>query len=69
MQSYLDEMVWRIEGRTIDEKRKYLISLLSVTSWNDFLTRLEGKEKSPYEKEKQAQQLIDPSDTTTGEEG
>jgi len=47
LQSYLDEMVWRIECRTIEEKRKYLIELLSVQNWNDYLTRLEGNEKGP----------------------
>lgn len=41
LQCYLDEMVWRIECRTLDEKRKYLIRILNVTSWCKYVRRLE----------------------------
>jgi hypothetical protein len=41
LQCYLDEMVWRIECRTLDEKRKYLLRILNVHSWAKYVKRLE----------------------------
>jgi hypothetical protein len=41
LQCYLDEMVWRIECRTLEEKRKYLIRILQVSEWAKYVKRLE----------------------------
>jgi len=41
LQCYLDEMVWRIECRTLDEKRKYLLRILNVHAWAKYVKRLE----------------------------
>jgi hypothetical protein len=40
LQGYLDEMVWRIENRKIDEKRDFLINILNVYSWQKYVKRL-----------------------------
>ena len=40
LQGYLDEMVWRIENRTLDQKRKYLVNILSVDQWGKYIKRL-----------------------------
>lgn len=41
LQCYLDEMVWRTECRTLDEKRKYLVRILQVKEWAKYVKRLE----------------------------
>ena len=45
LQCYLDEMVWRIECRTLDEKRNYLIKILNVEEWGKYVRRLEKLQK------------------------
>ena len=45
LQCYLDEMVWRIECRTLEEKRKYLVRILNVTEWGKYVKRLEKLQK------------------------
>ncbi len=40
LQSYLDEMVWRIENRKIEEKWAFLIKYLNVENWNKYIKRL-----------------------------
>jgi hypothetical protein len=41
LQCYLDEMVWRIENRTLEQKRSYLINLLQVDQWAKYVKRLQ----------------------------
>lgn len=41
LQCYLDEMVWRIECRTLEEKRAYLLRTLNVVAWGKYVWRLE----------------------------
>ena len=36
LQGYLDELCWRCEHRELNEKRGYLIDVLSVTSWQAY---------------------------------
>lgn len=45
LQCYLDEMVWRIECRTLEEKRKYLIKILTVEEWGKYVKRLKKLQK------------------------
>ena len=45
LQSYLDEMVWRIENRTLDLKRAYLKRILHVEQWMKYLNRLRKTQK------------------------
>ncbi|CDW71267.1 UNKNOWN [Stylonychia lemnae] len=45
LQCYLDEMVWRIECRTLDEKRNYLLKTLNITEWGKYVKRLEKLQK------------------------
>ena len=41
LQCYLDEMVWRIECRTLVEKRAYLVRMMNVHAWGKYVKRLE----------------------------
>jgi hypothetical protein len=41
LQPYMGEMVWRIECRTLEEKRAYLLKTLSVREWGKYVKRLE----------------------------
>jgi hypothetical protein len=34
-------MVWRIECRLLDEKRKYLLKILSASEWTKYVKRLQ----------------------------
>jgi hypothetical protein len=37
----MDEMVWRIECRTIEEKRNYLLKIMNIEEWTKYLKRIE----------------------------
>jgi len=41
LQGFLDEMVWRIENRNIEDKRNYLIRILSTDAWEKYTKRLD----------------------------
>eukprot|EP00347_Sterkiella_histriomuscorum_P012033 403370148 len=45
LQCYLDEMVWRTQCRTLDEKRAYLLKTLNFTEWQKYVKRLEKLSK------------------------
>jgi hypothetical protein len=45
LQGFLDEMVWRVENRNIEDKRKYLISILTTESWRKYVKRLKKIQK------------------------
>ena len=40
LQGYLDEMVWRIENRNVEDKRNFLINVLKVENWQKYIKRL-----------------------------
>ena len=40
LQGFLDEMVWRIENRNIEDKREFLIRILNVDAWAKYTKRL-----------------------------
>ena len=40
LQGYLDELVWRIEYRNINQKRNFLVQILTTEAWGKFSRRL-----------------------------
>ena len=40
LQGFLDEMVWRIENRKVEEKRDFLIKILNTEAWEKYMKRL-----------------------------
>lgn len=40
LQGFLDEMVWRIENRNIEQKRNYLVEVLNIDNWQKYVKRL-----------------------------
>mmetsp|Transcript_13881 Transcript_13881/g.21637 ORF Transcript_13881/g.21637 Transcript_13881/m.21637 type:complete len:222 (-) Transcript_13881:171-836(-) len=51
LQGYLDEMVWRIENRTVETKRQFLIRILGTSNWRKYLKRLKAIQKKKEDRQ------------------
>ena len=40
LQSFLDEMVWRIENRHLEQRRSSLVEILKTHNWEKYVKRL-----------------------------